>query len=40
LIHDLDERKAAEYLVFVSLLARRVEEATVAPAALDDAKQE
>lgn len=27
LIHDLNERKAAEYLVFASLLARRVEEA-------------
>lgn len=27
LAHDLDKRKAAEYLVFASLLARRVEEA-------------
>ena len=29
LVHDLDERKAAEYLVFASLLARRVTEASV-----------
>jgi uncharacterized protein (TIGR02391 family) len=37
LIHDLDERKAAEYLVFLSLLARRVDEAIDAPAAIDGA---
>ena len=30
LIHDLDQRKAAQYLVFASLLARRVSEATPA----------
>ncbi len=29
LIHDLDDNKAAQYLVFISLLARRVEEAKV-----------
>lgn len=30
LTHDLNELKAAQYLVFASLLARRVEEATIA----------
>jgi uncharacterized protein (TIGR02391 family) len=32
LTHDLTEQKAAQYLVFASLLARRVEEATVVSA--------
>jgi len=31
LSHDLDRRKAAQYLVFASLLARRVAEATIRP---------
>ena len=31
LIHDLDKPKAAQYLVFISLLVRRVAEATDAP---------
>jgi uncharacterized protein (TIGR02391 family) len=31
LMHDLDEAKAAEYLVFASLLVRRVDEAIVPP---------
>ncbi|WP_216645056.1 TIGR02391 family protein [Halomonas sp. THAF5a] len=32
LAHDLTEHKAAQYLVFLSLLARRIEEATVVDA--------
>jgi uncharacterized protein (TIGR02391 family) len=31
LAHDLDERKAAQYLIFASLLARRVDEAKATP---------